>query len=160
MSYVRSGTRNSALRESGLGGVVLAGIFFAKDNTAVTFDTRFANGASAGLNGAVTGQNVAIKAFSPAMTIVADGAGVVPVVTGGATFTNADFLSSTWFPAYKIGLVLAVPASNANEVDGNLVCVIGGTGGTAPYNRTFSLDLSGAGSSTVTAQIAITSAAA
>jgi hypothetical protein len=115
---------------------------------------------AAGLNGAVSGQNVCMKAFSPAATIVADGNGVAQAVTGGATFTNADFFNNTWFVANKIGLVLAIPTSGANETDGNLVCVIGGAGGSAPYNRTFVLDLSNAGTTTVTPQIATTVSAA
>jgi hypothetical protein len=160
MAYVRSGLRSQILREFGLGGTAVAGIGFGTNTTAVTVDTRFINGAAAGLNGAVAGQNVAIKAFSPAATIVADGAGVSPVVTGGATFTNADFFNATFFNAQKMALVLAVPASNANEVDGNLASVIGGTGGAGVYARTFALDLSGAGTATVIAQIAVTPAAA
>lgn len=160
MSYVLDGLRNAALLEAGLGGHILAGIGFGSDNSAVTLDTHYGNGATAGLNGPVSGQNVAIKAFSPAITINAYSAGVVPVVTGGATFTNPDFFNSKWFAIFKIFLVLAIPASGGNEVSGNLVCCIGGAGGTAPYARTLSLDLSNAGTSTVTAQIAVTSAAA
>lgn len=159
-AYVRSGLRNALLREFGLGGVTVAGIGVANSTTAVTFDTRFLNGATAGLNGAVAGQNVSIKALSPAATIVADGAGVTQTVTGGATFANADFNNNIPFVWNKLGLVLAVPASNASEVDGNLVDVIGGTGGASPYNRTFSLDLTAAGTFTVTAQIAVTGQAA
>lgn len=154
MSYHRSGLRNSILRESGLGGATLAGIGLATNAAATTFDTRFANGATPGLNGAVSGQSVCIKPFSPAGTINADGAGVEPTFTAGATFTNADFFNGIFFNAKKLFLVLAVPASNANEVDGNLVCTIGG-GGVAPYERTFGLDLSGSGSVTVVAQIGV-----
>ncbi len=158
MAYVRSGLRNAMLREynPGSAGVVVAGIGVASSTSAVTVDTRFLNGATAGLNGAVSGQNVSIKAISPAATIVADGAGVSPVVTAGATFANADFFNSVPFVWAKIGFTLAVPASNANEVDGNLVNVLGGTGGSAPYNKTFSLDLSNAGTFSVVAQFAVT----
>lgn len=159
-AYVRSGLRNSLLREFNIsgGGTAVAGIGVASSTSAVTVDTRFLNGATAGLNGAVSGQNISIKAISPTATIVTDGAGVTQTVTAGATFTNADFFS-TGFAWAKIGLTLAVPTSNSNELDGNLVDVIGGTGGSSPYNRTFSLDLTSAGTFSVTAQIAVTASA-
>lgn len=154
-AYVRSGTRNSLLREWGLGGTSIAGIGVASNTTAVTVDTRFLNGATGGLNGPVSGQTVSIKAFSPAAAIITDGAGVVQSVTGGATYTNADFFNSIPFAWAKLGLVLAIPASNAVEIDGNLVDVIGGTGGSSPYNRTFSLDVSNAGTFSIVAQIKV-----
>lgn len=158
-AYVRSGARNSLAREFGISGSAIAGIGVASSTSAVTVDTRFGNGASAGLNGAVSGQNVCIKAFSPAASLVADGAGVVQVATGGATFTNSDFFNNVPFVWNKLFLTLAVPASNANEVDGNLVDVIGGTGGSSPYNKSYSQDLSNVGGFSVTAQIAVTATA-
>lgn len=160
-AYVRSGNRNSLLREfnPGSAGTVVAGIGVGVNNTVVTVNTRFLNGATAGLNGAVTGQTVSIKAISPAATIVTDGSSVVQIVTGGATWTEADFFNSIAFVWNKIGLTLAVPASNASEVDGNLVDVIGG-GGSAPYNKSFGLDFSNAAPFSQTGQIAVTGSAA
>jgi hypothetical protein len=159
-AYVRSGLRSALQREFGIGGTAVTGIGVASNTSAVTFDTRFLNGASAGLNGAVSGQNVSIKAINPAASIVTDGAGVTQVVTAGVTWTNADFFNNIPFVWNKLGLTLAVPASNTSEVDGNLVDVIGGTGGSSPYNKTFSMDLTAAGTFSVTGQIAVTASAA
>jgi len=158
-AYVRSGLRNIQ-QKCFLGtGTTVAGIGVSGDSAAVTIDTRFLNGASAGKNGAVAGQTVAIKAFSPSPSLIADGAGVAQTCTQGATFTNSDFNGGVPFIWKKLGMVLAVPASAALEVDGNLVDVIGGTGGTSPYNRTFSMDLTAVGNFTVVAQIADTPSA-
>lgn len=149
-AYVRSGLRNSLLREFGLGGTAVGFIGVSSNTTAVTLTTRFLNGGSAG-----AAANTKFKAISPAATITADTDGTAQTVTGGATFTSADF--GTVFVFNKLGFGLS---STLPETDGNLIDVIGGTGGTSPYNRTFALDLTGAGSGwTAVLQIAVTASA-
>lgn len=141
-AYVNTGLNNSLDREFGLGGTAVGFIGVSNNSTAVTATTTFLNGASAG-----AAANTIIKAISPAATRTNQ------TVTGGATFTNADFTSGV-FVWNKIGLL-----TTSTDAGTGLVDVIGGTGGASPYNRTFVLDLTGAGSFTVTAQIAVTAQA-
>lgn len=153
-TYVRSGLRNSLLAECGLAGAKpWLGIGLGSNNGAVTLDTRFINGATAGLNGAVTGQNVSIKAATP--TISTDTAGANPVAAIGANWTVADFFNNIPFTINKVAIVLAVPASNAVEVDGNVVDIVGG-GGTAPYDKTIGLNIANAGLQTLAMSLAVT----
>lgn len=142
-AYVNTGLNNSLDREFGIGGTAVGFIGVSNNSTAVTASTTFLNGASGG-----AAANTIIKAISPAATRTAQ------TVTGGATFTNADFTGGV-FIWNKIGLL-----TTSTDVGTGLVDVIGGTGGTTPYNRTFVLDLTGAGAFTVTAQIAVTAVAA
>lgn len=142
-AYVNTGLQNSLDREFGLGGTAVGFIGVSNNSTAVTATTTFLNGASGG-----TAANTIIKPISPASTRTAQ------TVTGGATFQNADFTSGV-FIWNKIGLL-----TTASDAGTGLVDVIGGTGGSSPYNRTFVLDLTGAGTFVVVAQIAVTAVAA
>lgn len=83
-------------------------------------------------------------------------------VTAGASFTNADFATpasptsaNAIFKINKIGLL-----NTATDAGTGLIDVIGGTGGTAPYNKSFSVDFTNAGTFTLTPQIAVTAQAA
>lgn len=144
-AYVNTGLNNSLDREFGTngGGTTVSHIGVSNNSTAVTATTVFLNGASAG-----TAANTIIKAISPASTRTNQ------TVTGGATFVNADFTSGV-FIWNKIGFL-----NTASDAGTGLIDVIGGTGGASPYNRTFVLDLTGAGQFTVVAQIAVTAVAA
>lgn len=141
-AYVNLGLNNGLDREFNLGGTAVGFIGVSSNTTAVTATTVFLNGASGG-----AAANTIIKAISPAAARTAQ------TVTGGATFVNADFTAGV-FIWNKIGFVLT-----STDAGTGLVDVIGGTGGTSPYNKTFVLDLTGAGSFTVTAQIAVTASA-
>lgn len=141
-AYVNTGLNNSLDREFGLGGTAIGFIGVSSNTTAVTATTVFLNGASGG-----AAANTIIKAISPAASRVAQ------TTTGGATFVNADFTSGV-FAWAKIGYL-----TTSTDAGTGLVDVIGGTGGTSPYNRTFALDLTSAGAFSVTAQLAITAVA-
>lgn len=141
-AYVNTGLNNSLDREFGLGGTAVGFIGVSNNNTAVTAATVFLNGASGG-----AAANTIIKALSPAASRSSQ------TVTGGATFVNGDFTSGV-FIWNKIGLL-----TTSTDAGTGLVDVIGGSGGSSPYNRTFSLDLTGAGSFSVVAQIAVTAVA-
>lgn len=141
-AYVNTGLDNALDLEFGLGGTAIGHIGVSSDNTAVTAATVYLNGASAG-----TAANTIIKAISPAATRSAQ------TTTAGATFVNADFTGGL-FIWYKIGLL-----NTATDAGTGLVDVIGGSGGSSPYNRTFTLDLTNAGTFSVTAQIAVTAIA-
>ncbi len=75
-------------------------------------------------------------------------------MTAGAVFTDASFTSGV-FVINKVGLL-----NTSTDAGTGLIDVIGGTGGSSPYNRTFQLDLTSAGSFTLTMQIAVTASAA
>lgn len=141
-SYVNTGLNNALDREWGLGGTAIGYIGVSSNTTAVTASTVFLNGGSGG-----AAANTIIKAISPAATRTGQ------TTTGGATFTNADFTSGV-FVWSKIGLL-----TTSTDAGTGLVDVIGGTGGSSPYNRTFTLDLTSAGTFSVTAQIAVTATA-
>lgn len=141
-AYVNTGLNNALDREFGLGGTAVGYIGVSSNTTAVTSATVNLNGASGG-----AAANTIIKAISPAATRSSQ------TVTGGATFVNADFTSGV-FVWNKIGFL-----TTSTDAGTGLVDVIGGTGGSSPYNRTFSLDLTGAGTFSVTAQIAVTATA-
>lgn len=152
-AYVRTGLRNSLLREFGAGGNAVGWIGVSSSASTVTENTRFLNGTSAGVPGSGgAGGNTVIKAFSPVATVTADSV-AAQTATAGATFTNADFPGGL-FVWNKVGLL-----STSTDTDGGLVDVIGGTGGTAPYARTFSADYTNVGQFVVTPQIAVTATA-
>ena len=88
-----------------------------------------------------------IKAISPAATRTAQ------TTTGGATFANADFTSGV-FVQNKIGFLIT-----STDAGTGLVDVIGGTGGSAPYTRTFVIDMTSAGTFSEVAQLAVTAVA-
>lgn len=90
------------------------------------------------------GGTVSNKAISPAASRTGQ------TVTAGATFTQADVA----FVITKVGLL------NTNTDAGTgLYDVIGGTGGSAPYNQPFTIDLTGTTSFSLTMQILVTAAA-
>lgn len=90
------------------------------------------------------GGTVSIKAFSPAASRASQ------VVTAGATFTQADVA----FVITKVGLL-----NTSTDAGTGLYDVIGGTGGSAPYNQPFTIDLTGTTSFSLTMQIQVTAAA-
>ncbi len=141
-AYVNTGLNNSLDREFGLGGTAIGFIGVSSNTTAVTAATVNLNGASGG-----TAANTIIKAISPAATRTAQ------TTTGGATFVNADFTSGV-FVWNKLGFL-----TTSTDAGTGLVDVLGGTGGSSPYNKTFSLDLTNVGTFSVTAQLAITAVA-
>lgn len=143
-AYVNTGLNNALDLEFGIGSPTAVGYIGVSSNTtAVTASTVNLNGASGG-----SAANTIIKAISPTETRTAQ------TVTGGATFANADFTSGV-FVQNKIGFL-----NTSTDAGTGLIDVIGGTGGSAPYNRTFSLDLTNAGTFSETAQIADTASAA
>ena len=142
-AYVNTGLNNALDREFGLGGTAIGYIGVDNNSTAVTAATVYLHG-SAG----ATAANQIIKAISPAATRSSQ------TVTGGATFANADFTSGV-FVINKLGFL-----TTSTDAGTGLVDVIGGTGGSSPYNRTFVLDLTGAGTFSATLQIAVTAQAA
>lgn len=138
-AYVNTGLNNAGDREFGLGGTAVGYFGVSSNSGAVTAATLYGNGSSAG-----TAANTIIKAISPAATRTGQ------VVTAGTTFTNADFTSGV-FIWNKVFMV-----TTSTDAGTGLVDVIGGSGGSAPYNRTFSMDLTAVGNFSVTAQIAVT----
>lgn len=91
-----------------------------------------------------------IKAISPAATRTNQ------TTTGGATWTNSDF--SIGSPSAlnapinvgKIGFL-----NTSTDAGTGLIDVIGGTGGSAPYNRPLSITLATVGTFSMTGQIAV-----
>lgn len=142
-AYVNTGLNNSLDREWGLGGTAIGWIGVDNNSTAVTASTVYLHGAAG-----ATAANQIIKAISPAATRTNQ------TTTGGATFANADFTSGV-FVINKLGLL-----NTSTDAGTGLIDVIGGTGGSSPYNRTFVLDLTGAGTFSATLQIAVTAQAA
>jgi hypothetical protein len=141
-AYVNTGLNNALDREFGLGGTAIGFIGVDNNSTAVTAATVYLHGAAG-----ATAANQIIKAISPAASRASQ------TVTAGATFANADFTSGV-FVINKLGLL-----TTSTDAGTGLVDVIGGTGGSSPYNRTFVLDLTGAGTFSATLQIAVTAAA-
>jgi hypothetical protein len=142
-AYVNTGLNNALDREFGLGGTAIGYIGVDNNSSTVTASTVYLHG-SAG----ATAANQIIKAISPSATRSSQ------TVTAGATFANADFTSGV-FIVNKLGLL-----TTSTDAGTGLVDVIGGTGGSSPYNRTFVLDLTGAGTFSATLQIAVTAQAA
>ena len=141
-AYVNTGLNSALDREWGLGGTAIGYVGVDNNSTAVTAATVYLHGAAG-----ATAANQIIKAISPAATRTNQ------TTTGGATFANADF-SSGVFVINKVGLL-----NTATDAGTGLIDVIGGTGGSAPYNRTFVLDLTGAGTFQATLQVAVTATA-
>ena len=150
-AYVNTGLNNALDREWGLGGTAIGFIGVDNNSTAVTATTTFLHGASAGTQPPTASANQVIKAISPAATRTNQ------TTTGGATFANADFTGggNSVFVINKIGLLTA-----STDTGSALVDVIGGTGGSSPFNKTFVLDLTGAGTFSATLQIAVTATSA
>ena len=138
-AYVNTGLNNALDREWGLGGTAIGYIGVDNNSTAVTATTTYLHGAA----GATTANQI-ILAISPAATRTNQ------TTTGGATFTNASF-SGGVFVINKLGLL-----TTSTDAGTGLVDVIGGTGGSSPYDRTFVLDLTSAGTFLATLQVAVT----
>jgi hypothetical protein len=144
-AYVNSGLNISLDRAFGISGppAAIGFIGVSSDSTAVTATATFLNGVAGG-----TAANTIIKAISPAASRTNQ------TVTAGATFANADFTSGV-FIVNKVGLL-----NTATDAGTGLIDVIGGSGGTTPYNKTFSVDFTNAGTFSLTPQIAVTATAA
>jgi hypothetical protein len=142
MAYVNTGLNNALDRESGAGGTAVGFIGVSNSSSAVTATTVNLNGASGG-----TAANTIIKSCTNART------NQTTTYTVGSPFVNADFTSGV-FVINKVGLL-----TTSTDAGTGLVDVIGGTGGTSPYNRTFVLDLTGAGTFSLTLAIAVTAVA-
>lgn len=141
-AYVNTGLNNALDREHNGTGTTVGFIGVSSNTTAVTAATVNLNGASGG-----SAANTIIKAS----TNVRSSQTTTDTVT--SPFVNGDFTSGV-FVWNKIGLL-----NTSTDAGTGLIDVIGGTGGSSPYNRTFSLDLTGAGSFSVTAAIAVTATA-
>lgn len=90
------------------------------------------------------GGTISNKAFAPAASRAAQ------TVTAGATYTQADIA----FVITKVGLL-----NTSTDAGTGLYDVIGGTGGAAPYNQPFTIDLTSTTSFSLLMQIAVTGAA-
>ncbi len=90
------------------------------------------------------GGTVSNKAFSPAASRT------LQTVTAGATYTQADVA----FVITKVGEL-----NTSTDAGTGLYDVIGGTGGSSPYNQPFTIDLTGTTSWSLLMQIAVTGAA-
>lgn len=136
--------------------VVIADIGIAEDNTAVTFATLFLGGTAAAILSGGT-QNGVIKGIGAVTTVAATGSLATNGATGtaGATFTDAD-MAGRKFAIHKVGfLTVATDTGGA----GALYDVIGGSSVTAPYNVPFTLDLTSAGTFSLTLNIQLMAAA-
>jgi hypothetical protein len=141
-AYVNTGLNNSLDRESGAGGTAVGFMGFSSNTTAVTASTVNLNGASGG-----SAANTIIKSCTNARS------GQTTTYTVGSAFVNGDFTSGV-FVLNKFGLL-----TTSTDAGTGLVDVIGGSGGSSPYNRTFSIDLTAAGTFSLTPQMAVTASA-
>lgn len=128
-------------------------IGIAEDAAAVTAATVFLGGAAAAILAGGT-QNGFIRAFAPAATRANQ------VVTGGATFTQAD-MAGRLFAIHKTGHLNAATdvgtGLGAGPASG-IVDVIGGNAGAAPFNQPFTIDLTGTTTWSLLMQIQLTAA--
>lgn len=141
-AYVNLGLNNALDKEHQGTGTTVGFIGVSSNTTAVTNATTFLNGGSGG-----TAANTIIKATTNSRSAQVN----TDQVT--SAFVNADFTSGV-FVWNKIGLL-----NTSTDAGTGLIDVIGGTGGSSPYNRTFSLDLTAAGTFSVTPAIAVTATA-
>lgn len=143
-AYVTTGLDTLMKRYGNIATVPAAPGFIgvSSSSSAVTAATVNLNGASGG-----TAANTIIKAFSPALSYAS------PTLTAGATFVNADFTSGV-FIINKIGWL-----NTSTDAGTGLQDVIGGTGGSAPYTKTFTLDLTNVGTFTLVPQVAVSAVA-
>lgn len=135
-----SGGLNLALdRLCGIGSPAAIGFIGVSNSTSsVTVATTFLNGGVAG-----AAANTIILPISPAFTST----GLTR--TAGATFTSASFTAGV-FIINKVGFL-----NTSTDAGTGLIDVIGGTGGSDPFSRTFSVDFTNAGSFTLIPQISI-----
>jgi hypothetical protein len=131
----------------------LSNIGIASDTAAVTATTVFLGGGVAAILSGGT-QNGFIRAFNPAATRSNQ------VLTAGATFTQADMAGAA-FVIHKVGLLNAATdvgtGLGAGPASG-IFDVIGGTGGSAPFNQPFTIDLTGTTTWSLLMQIQVTAA--
>lgn len=144
-AFVNTGLNIALDRLYGISGPPAAVGYIGVDNnnSAVTASTTYLHGA-AGASAA----NQIIKAISPAASRSNQ------TVTAGAVLANADFTSGV-FVINKAGLL-----NTSTDAGTGLIDVIGGAGGASPYNRVFQIDLTSAGTFSMTLQIAVTASAA
>jgi hypothetical protein len=134
-AYVNTGLNNSLDREFGLGGNAVSRMGVTNDTTAVTATTTKLD--------PTDNDTVIIKAFDTAATRTNQ------TVSAVSTFTKSDGnIAYT-----KVGLL-----TTTTDAGTGLVNVIGG-GGTAPYDESFSIDLTGTTDFSVTIQLDVTAAA-
>lgn len=121
-------------------------LLFALASPAVPSRIQVSNSTSAVTAATTTmGGTISNKAFSPAASRT------LQTVTAGATYTQADVA----FVITKVGLL-----NTSTDAGTGLYDVIGGTGGSAPYNQPFTIDLTGTTAFSLLMQIAVTGAAA
>ena len=132
---------------------ILQDIGIASDTSTVTATTVHLGGAAAVITSGGT-QNGFLRAYSPAASRSNQ------VLTCGATFTQADMAGAT-FVIHKVGLLNDTADAGTGLGAGPAVGifdVIGGTGGAAPFNQPFTIDLTGVTSWTLLMQIQVTAA--
>lgn len=132
---------------------ILQDIGIASDNTAVTATTVHLGGAAAVITSGAS-QNGFLRAYSPAATRSNQ------VLTAGATFTQADMAGAA-FVIHKVGLLNDTADAGTGLGAGPAVGifdVIGGTGGSAPFNQPFTIDLTGVTTWSLLMQIQVTAA--
>ena len=150
---VNLGLQMALDRLIGTGPAALSNIGIASDNTAVTAATVFLGGAAAAILSGGT-QNGFIRAFAPAASRSNQ------VLTAGATFTQAD-MSGAAFVIHKVGLLNASTDAGTGLGAGpasGIFDVIGGSGGSAPFNQPFTLDLTSVTTWSLLLQINVTAA--
>lgn len=137
-AFVNLGLQIALDRLFGLGTVAaVSHIGVSADNAAVVAGTNRLDPP-----GDATG--IAVKAISPAATRSGQ------TVTAGAVFTQADVT----FAIRKVGLL-----NKATDDGTGLIDVIGGTGGAAPYDDSFTIDLTGTTPFSLTMNIQVTATA-
>jgi hypothetical protein len=146
-AFVRNGLNAVLERMFGIGTTAaLSRIALSADAQTVVVGTTLIDPA-----GGASGSS--FKTFSPAASVDAS----TSKATAGASFTQADV---TW-AVNKMGLANAATdagVTTAGAISG-VWDIIGGTGGSSPYNQAFSADYTGSTSFTLTPSIVVTAAA-
>lgn len=114
----------------------------AISNIALSSSTATVTAATTTLGGTVS-----FKTISPAASRTNQ------VVTAGATWTEADSPGPKTFVVTKVGLL-----NTATDAGTGLLDVIGGTGGSAPFNQPFTIDLTNVTTFSLVMQIQLTAA--
>ncbi len=144
-AFVTNGLNAVLERIGGVGTTAaLSNFVLAANTSAVTLATTK-------IDPVVT--HTSFKVFSPAYSVNA----ATSVATAGATYTQADI---SWVIT-KMGL--ANTTTDAGTTTAGAIAgvwdIIGGTGGSSPYNQAFSADYTGSTSFTLSPSIALTAAA-
>lgn len=137
-AFVNLGLQIALDRLFGLGSVA------AVSHIGVSADNAVVDANTVRLDPAGDATGIAVKALSPAATRTGQ------TVTGGAAFTQADVA----FAIRKVGFL-----NKATDDGTGLLDVIGGTGGAAPYNDAFLIDLTGTTPFTLTMNLQVTASA-